>query len=289
MSTTGAVRAIGALADPIRRRLYDYVVRQREAVSREEAADALSLPLTKAKFHLDRLANEGLLDIEYRRMSGREGPGAGRPSKLYRRASTEIRVSLPERRYDLMGEILAGAVVRSQQGEGLQPAIDAVAHETGTRAAQAVTANITSPESSDPRPLAGDQPQAMAPGSRSAHRISRTRAEAVLTELGYEAEATPPTEARPGARSHTPPVAQHDPSDQPEDLQSSGEELRLRNCPFDSLAQQHRDLVCGANQHFVQGVLDGAGCEVLQAHLEPHAGYCCVVVRGPAAVDSERG
>ena len=109
---------IGALAEPVRRELYEYVVAQREAVSREQAADGVAVPLHTAKFHLDRLVGEGLLETEYRRLTGRTGPGAGRPAKLYRRAERELTVSLPERRYDLAGEILAEGVERSLSRAG---------------------------------------------------------------------------------------------------------------------------------------------------------------------------
>ena len=101
------------LDDPVRRALYDHVVRSNEPVGREAAAMTLDLPRTTVAFHLDRLAAEGLLAVEYRRLSGRTGPGAGRPSKLYRRPDVEITVSVPERRYDLAAELLAAAIDES--------------------------------------------------------------------------------------------------------------------------------------------------------------------------------
>jgi predicted ArsR family transcriptional regulator len=104
------VAAVAALAEPTRRRLYDHVVRQPGPVSRDEAAAALGVPRGTTAFHLDRLVADGLLDVHYERRTGRTGPGAGRPAKLYRRAQRTLGVSLPERRYDLAGEILAGAV-----------------------------------------------------------------------------------------------------------------------------------------------------------------------------------
>ncbi len=107
------VTGIGALAEPARRALYLYVASQPEAVSREQAAAAVGMPLHSAKFHLDRLVEEDLLEVEFRRLSGRTGPGAGRPSKLYRRSSRQLSVSLPERRYDLAGDVLASAIDRS--------------------------------------------------------------------------------------------------------------------------------------------------------------------------------
>jgi predicted ArsR family transcriptional regulator len=104
------VSGVGALADPVRRALYRYVVGRPEPVSRDQAAAGVDLPRHIAKFHLDRLVADGLLDIEFRRLSGRRGPGAGRPAKLYRRADRQIAVSLPPRDYELAAGILAAAV-----------------------------------------------------------------------------------------------------------------------------------------------------------------------------------
>jgi predicted ArsR family transcriptional regulator len=63
-----------------------------------------------AGFHLDRLVEEGLLEASFRRLSGRSGPGAGRPAKLYRRSNRQVEVTLPERRYELAARILASAI-----------------------------------------------------------------------------------------------------------------------------------------------------------------------------------
>jgi predicted ArsR family transcriptional regulator len=126
---------IGALAEPVRRALYEYVVARPEPVGREEAADAVKVPVHTAKFHLDRLVEEGLLEVEFRRLSGRRGPGAGRPSKLYRRSSREFVVSLPERRYDLVGHILANAVDRAGNGVELSDALHESASDEGHRLA----------------------------------------------------------------------------------------------------------------------------------------------------------
>lgn len=122
---------VGTLADPTRRALYEYVVARPEAVGREEAASALDLPLHSVKFHLDRLVEAGLLDTEFRRLGERTGPGAGRPSKLYRRAAEPVQVSLPSRQYDLVGHILADGVARAGAGAELGAAIEEAAAEHG--------------------------------------------------------------------------------------------------------------------------------------------------------------
>jgi predicted ArsR family transcriptional regulator len=84
-------------------------------VSRDEAAEGLAIARSAAAFHLDRLVDDGLLEAEFRRLGGRRGPGAGRPTKLYRRAPGEIEVTLPARRYGLAAGLLAAAVTESDE------------------------------------------------------------------------------------------------------------------------------------------------------------------------------
>jgi hypothetical protein len=78
--------------------------------SPDEAARAARISRSLAGFHLDRLVEQGLLETSFRRLSGRTGPGAGRPAKLYRRSSRQVEVSLPHREYELAARILATAV-----------------------------------------------------------------------------------------------------------------------------------------------------------------------------------
>ncbi len=122
--------AIGLLDEPIRRRLYDWVVAQPEPVGREAAAHAVGVSRAIATFHLDKLAEAGLLDSSYRRLSGRVGPGAGRPARVYWRASREFSVSLPERRYARAADLFASALERIGNG-GPPPALTDAAHEMG--------------------------------------------------------------------------------------------------------------------------------------------------------------
>jgi len=138
MDLRAQAAGIGALADDTRRTLYEYVCGQTGLVGREQAATALGLALHNVSFHLDRLVAEGLLEVEYRRLSGKAGPGAGRPSKLYRRAAREFAVSLPPRRYDLVGDILAAAVMRAGEGVPLSQALQSCARDAGLSVAQVV-------------------------------------------------------------------------------------------------------------------------------------------------------
>jgi predicted ArsR family transcriptional regulator len=122
--------ALRLLDDPVRRRLYDWVVSQPEPVGREQAAGAAGVSRGLATFHLDKLAEAGLLEASYRRLTGRVGPGAGRPARIYWRAPREFSVTVPQRRYRAAADLFASALERI--GEGAPPpALAEVAHEMG--------------------------------------------------------------------------------------------------------------------------------------------------------------
>jgi predicted ArsR family transcriptional regulator len=137
------VQSIAALGEPVRRELYRYVVAQGSPTGREQAATAVGIPHHVAKFHLDRLVADGLLEVEYARPPGRSGPGAGRPAKLYRRAAQDISVSLPDRRYDLAGRVLAEAITIAMRdaaplADALREAAGATGRHIGAEASQSI-------------------------------------------------------------------------------------------------------------------------------------------------------
>ena len=208
--------AIGLLDELVRRRLYEWVAAQPEPVGREAASRAVGISRGLATFHLDKLAEAGLLDSAYRRLTGRVGPGAGRPARVYWRSPREFSVTLPERRYARAADLFASAL--EQLGDGTAPPIlQDAAREMGER-------------------LGG-----------SARRGSgRTRLVKALEEGGYE-----PITDRHGT-------------------------VRLRNCPFDALAEAHRGLVCGTNLALATGIVEGAGAGDVRPMLDPQPGYCCV-------------
>jgi predicted ArsR family transcriptional regulator len=125
-----AIAAVASLDEPVRRALYQWVVAAGRAVGRDEAAAGVGVSRALAAFHLDRLVKADLLTAEYRRLSGRSGPGAGRPAKLYRRASNEVAVRLPERTYELAAQLFADAIEGSQ-AEIPPASLRRSAHETG--------------------------------------------------------------------------------------------------------------------------------------------------------------
>jgi len=213
------IERVALLDEPARRRLYDFVTGRDAPVGRDEAAAGTGMSRGLAAFHLDRLAEAGLLEVEFRRLTGRTGPGAGRPAKLYARAERRVSVNLPASRYDLAGDLLASALEQQRPDEPPDHAVKRVAGRAGRALARSREAD-------------GDE--------------ALTE---ILDDLGYEPEET-----------------------------SSGS-VRLRNCPFHSLAQGHTDLVCSMNEAFLKGVLDGLPAAEVRARLDPSPGYCCVTIK----------
>ena len=220
------IQAVALLDEPTRRVLYDAVVHADGPLTRDQAASAAGVTRALAAVHLDKLVVAGLLEVEYRRLSGRTGPGAGRPSKLYRRATSEVEVSLPERHYEVPAALLATAL---EQVTGPTPpdALRSAAHDVGQEIGAAAR------RQSGPRP---------------SRRRLRTALEDTLEARGYQ-----PAEAPSG-------------------------EIRLRNCPFHALVEDHRALVCTMNLALADGILDGLGDARLDARLDPQPGQCCVAI-----------
>ena len=216
-NASGSLEQVAVLAEPIRRRLYEYVVGQVLPVGRDEAANALAIGRPLAAFHLDRLVAGGMLEVEYHRRSGRTGPGAGRPAKFYRRAAERnVEISLPPRRYSLAAEILADGLDRSRDTVAMANVLDAA------RAAGDGLASSVSPST------------------------GREGVFAVLRENGYE-----PFHDADGL-------------------------VRLRNCPFDALAERHRELTCSMNLALLSSVVDQFPGGGLTAQARPTEGACCV-------------
>ena len=105
------------LADERRRAVYLYVSRSQAPVTVNEIAETFQIHRNAAKHHLDRLLEAGLLRAEFRRVNGRRGPGAGRPSKLYSPTDTEVSFSLPERHYDLLAHLLLQTLTQGDELE----------------------------------------------------------------------------------------------------------------------------------------------------------------------------
>ena len=216
------VEALSALDDPVRRKLFRQVEARGE-LSRDQAARGAGVSRALAAFHLDRLVEAGLLEATFRRLSGRSGPGAGRPSKLYRRSALTLDVTLPQRRYEWAAQVLA-------------------------------------------RTLGGS---ASAETTEALRTIARAHGEGIGRDLPRPSTKAPPLRAAARALA----TCGFDPVLAPEG------QLVLRNCPFASLREGCRDVVCGMNLSLVQGVMAGLGIEGVSAALEPQPETCCVALR----------
>lgn len=254
VSAHDPVAAIALLDEPKRRALYELVTSRRQPMGRDEAASALGIGRELAAFHLDRLAAAGLLQVEYRRLTGRTGPGAGRPAKLYRRADADVAVSLPARDYERAAETFAEALDHIGLSK-VRVAVDDVARGHGLSAGR------------DARSRAG-----------RAHSPARLRESLVeaLGEAGYEPStagvAMTPSAAEPASAAASAPGT----------YAGAAPAIRLQNCPYHALSASHRDLTCGMNLAWAEGVLEGLGDAGLGTELAPEPGYCCVVFKDEA-------
>lgn len=220
-----AVAAVGALEDELRRGMYLFIRRAHRPISREEAAESVGISRKLAAFHLDKLVDAGLLRT---RFDAPDRPrGVGRAPKLYEPSPGAIRVSIPERRHEMLARILADAVLTPGPARDAQKnALDAA-----TRHGQS---------------YGSEQRTRLRPGRLGTER-ALSLAASCLEEFGFEPERAAP------------------------DL------VILHNCPFHPLAEQSPELVCGINQHFLGGFLDGLGAgERTEAVLQPDPATCCV-------------
>jgi predicted ArsR family transcriptional regulator len=116
----GQLQALAALGDEVRSALYRYVRREDRPVTREEAAAAVRISVKLAAFHLDKLVDRGLLRADHEVPPGVRRR-VGRAPKRYSLSDREFSVSLPQRRYDLAGEILADSLARVGAEQGGAP------------------------------------------------------------------------------------------------------------------------------------------------------------------------
>jgi predicted ArsR family transcriptional regulator len=224
-SSHDPVAAVALLDEPTRRRLYDFVVASDSSITRDQAAAALGISRELAAFHLDRLLSAGLLEVEFRRLGDRRGPGGGRPAKLYRRSEREVAVSFPGRRYERLAGDFAEALDHLDGSSAIE-AVDRVARTRGEADGKEIRRSV------GPRP--------------SRHKLEDALVEH-LRGAGYEPRVDP-----------------------------QGEGIRLGNCPYHALSASHRELTCGMNLAWAEGVVAGLGVRNLDVSPAPEPGQCCV-------------
>ncbi len=111
--------------------MYVFIRAARRPVTRDEAAAAVGISRKLAAFHLDKLVDAGALRAHYQQVSGVRR--VGRVPKVYEPSQVDIRVSIPQRRHDLLAGILMDAVVSEGSGESARDAVRRVARDLGER------------------------------------------------------------------------------------------------------------------------------------------------------------
>lgn len=239
--------AVASLGDESRRRLFDFVASAADAVGRDDAAQAVGLARSTASFHLDRLVKDGLLAVEFRKLGGREGPGSGRPAKLYRAAVDEVAASVPDRHYDLAAELLVSAIEDATSGGGSP-------REALLRAARARGQSV------------GES------AARAAGREPEGAAGAAEADSAGGPDGTGPFADFLAGQGYCP-------------ADDGGGGLVLLNCPFHRLAAGHADVVCAMSGAFLGGAsmalgidpgrIEALAIEDLREQGGAQPGQCC--------------
>jgi predicted ArsR family transcriptional regulator len=126
-----AIRAVAVLNDDLRRRMYTYCRRSGRPVSRDEAAAQVGISRKLAAFHLDKLVDAGLLRAHYAPVDGVRR--VGRAPKVYEPTNEPVRVTIPERRHDLLADLLLDAVLAHRPEESATESALRTARERGRR------------------------------------------------------------------------------------------------------------------------------------------------------------
>ncbi|MFP5219941.1 MAG: helix-turn-helix transcriptional regulator [Actinomycetes bacterium] len=215
------VEALGVLAEPQRRRVFELVQRD-GPVTVADLVTGLGIGRTLVAFHLAKLVDAGFVEaVEPRRATGDKG----RPAQRFRTSGREVVASVPDRRYELLAGILLDGVAAHRPGES--------AHDSALRAAR----------------RRGTQLGRSFARGRIARRAATAlaRLEPLLVSVGYAPRR-------------------------------EGDEMSVRNCPFDRFREEHTEQVCSLNLALSDGYLDGLGVDdVLKTRLRSCPDSCCVV------------
>jgi predicted ArsR family transcriptional regulator len=170
VSIDPAIRAVAALEDDSRRRMYAFIRQARRPVTRDEAAASVGISRKLAAFHLDKLVEAGVLRAHFTPAGGIRK--VGRTPKVYEPAELDITISIPQRQHDLLADILLDAVLTPSGGDPRAAAI----HAASTRGQNLGTA----------------ERQHSRPGKLGPER-ALTLASAILERHGFEPAREAPT------------------------------------------------------------------------------------------------
>ncbi|MEU6416407.1 helix-turn-helix transcriptional regulator [Streptomyces spiralis] len=167
----GSLTTLAALGDDLRRRMFEFIRQERRPVTREEVADDLGISRKLAAFHLDKLVAAGLLQAHYGSSTGIRK--VGRRPKMYEPVAEAIAVTIPERRYGMLADVLTEAVMTEAGDESARDAALRVAYRRGES-------------------LGGAERERVRPGRLGAERGLSLAAD-MLEKFGYEPERAAPT------------------------------------------------------------------------------------------------
>ncbi|MFF4338807.1 helix-turn-helix transcriptional regulator [Kitasatospora sp. NPDC001540] len=168
------IESVSVLGEESRRRMFAFIRRAGHPVTRDEAAASVGISRKLAAFHLDKLVDAGLLRARY------GAPGAqrrvGRQPKVYEPTDAQISVTIPERRHELLADLLLTGVLNQDEGRSAADAATAAAADRGRR-------------------LGERERERSRPGRLGAER-GLTLCERMLDAYGYEPVREGPTEVR---------------------------------------------------------------------------------------------
>jgi predicted ArsR family transcriptional regulator len=231
---TAAVSAItDAFGDPTRRRIYLFVRDHAsgdgdKGVTAATIAAEVGIHPNVARHHLDKLAAGGYVEVRPR--TGPEpGRKAGRPSKRYVAARTEMPDEVPVHTEDLVLALLGQALARLPQAEA-----EAMAEEVGATYGRTLAAGLTGDDVTSghrPDPTSGHRPDPRGAGQRSLRTAMQSVA-AALTAHGFAAR----TSETSGPR------------------RVEGLRIISEHCPFGNVAIEH-PVLCAVDRGMVRGML----------------------------------
>jgi predicted ArsR family transcriptional regulator len=107
---------LDAIGESELREVLLYVRGSAEPVSADDAAAVLGVHRSVARSRLERLVSAGVLGTSFARRSGRTGPGAGRPAKLYSPSPETQPLEFPPRHLPtLVARLLDAVPVESRE------------------------------------------------------------------------------------------------------------------------------------------------------------------------------
>ncbi|MFI2608234.1 helix-turn-helix transcriptional regulator [Kitasatospora sp. NPDC018619] len=171
---TDAIESVSVLGEDSRRRMFAFIRRAGRPVTRDEAAASIGISRKLAAFHLDKLVDTGLLRARYGAPDGVRK--VGRQPKVYEPTDTQITVSIPDRRHELLADLL----------------LEAVLTETGDRSAAEAAVEAAGRRGRD---LGRTERELSRPGRLGAER-GLTLCERMLEAYGFEPVREAPTEVR---------------------------------------------------------------------------------------------